>query len=134
LSAVQLLREFLRGDTAVPGVVSRVPEVAEATTVEERAAAAVDWLSRIRDVAAQYLPADMPGATEGGAFTSVPTRTTASNTPIFRDLAPDVYRATGLLINIVEREAEALAAGTDAAGGPLHDTGAPVVIPEGGTF
>jgi hypothetical protein len=134
LSAVQLLREFLRGDTAVPGVVSRVPEVAEATTVEERAAAAVDWLSRIRDVAAQYLPADMPGATEGGAFTSVPTRTTASNTPIFRDLAPDVYRATGLLINIVEREAEALVAGTDAAGGPLHDTGAPVVIPEGGTF
>ena len=97
----------------------------------------MDWLSRIRDVAAQYLPADMPGAAEGGAFTSVPTRTTASNTPIFRDLAPDVYRATGLLINIVEREAEALAAGLDetgAAGGPLHDTGAPVVIPEGGTF
>ena len=77
-------------------------------------------------------PADMPGATEGGAFTTVPTRTTASNTPNFRDLAPDVYRATGILINIVEREAEAIAAGADGAGGPLHD--APVVIPEGGTF
>ena len=79
---------------------------------------------RIRDVAAQYLPADAPGATQGGAFTSVPTRATASNTPIFRDLAPDVYRATGQLITMVEREAEAVAAGL-AGGGADRITGHP---------
>jgi hypothetical protein len=52
---------------------------------------------------------------------------------MFRDLAPDVYAATGALINLIQHEAEALAAGA-AAGGPVLDGGAPVVIPEGGTF
>lgn len=133
LSAQGLLREFLQGVASAPGVQSRVPGIAEAQTADERAAAAVEWLTTIRDVAAQYLPADMAGATPGGAFTTVPTRTTASNTPMFRDLAPDVYAATGALINLIQHEAEALAAGA-AAGGPVLDGGAPVVIPEGGTF
>jgi hypothetical protein len=133
LSAQGLLREFLQGVSGTPGVQSRVPGIAEARTADERAAAAIEWLTTIRDVAAQYLPADMAGATPGGAFTTVPTRTTASNTPVFRDLAPDVYAATGALVNLIQHEAEALAAGA-AAGGPVLDGGAPVVIPEGGTF
>lgn len=133
LSAQGLLREFLQGVSSTPGVQSRVPGIADAQAADERAAAAVEWLTTIRDVAAQYLPADMAGATPGGAFTTVPTRTTASNTPIFRDLAPDVYAATGALINLIQHEAEALAAGA-AAGGPVLDGSAPVVIPEGGTF
>ena len=115
-------------------MVSRVAGIAEAQNPDERAKAAVDWLTTISDVAAQYLPADQPGAAPGGAFTTVPTRTTASNTPIFRDLAPDVYWATNTLIQYVQREAEALAAGAAAASGPMLDAGAPVVIPEGGTF
>ncbi|KZS51725.1 hypothetical protein A4G26_19950 [Mycobacterium kansasii] len=134
LSAAELVREFLRAGPTTPGVVSRVPGLAEARTADDRAAAAEEWLTTIRDVAAQYLPSDMPGAAPGGAFTTVPTRTTASSTPIFRDLAPDVYWATGALIKRVQREAEVLAAGAGATGSPLHDAGAPVVIPEGGTF
>ena len=73
--------------------------------------------------------------TPGGVFTSIPTRSTASKTPIFRDLAPDVFWATEALIRLVQREAAALAAGRrrPPATGYLDD-GGPVVIPEGGTF
>jgi hypothetical protein len=64
----------------------------------------------------------------------VPTRTTASKTPIFRDVAPDVYWATGKLIGLVQQEAAALAAGGARAGAMVIDDGGSVVIPEGGTF
>jgi signal transduction histidine kinase len=134
LSAAELIRQFLRTGDSGPGVVPRNPKVAAATTAEERAAAAEEWLTSIRDVAAQYLPADAPGAAPGGAFTTIPTRGTASKTPIFRDLAPDVYRATGDLITLVQREAAAMAAGAAGAAPMALDDGSPVVIPEGGTF
>jgi hypothetical protein len=133
LSASELLREFLKSGSSGPGVRSRVPGVAAAETADERAKAATEWLATVRDVAAQYLPADSPGAIVGGAFTTVPTRTTASKTPIFRDLAPEVYSATNTLIRLVEHESEALASGAAASGGALAGDG-PVVIPEGGTF
>ena len=59
----------------------------------------------------------------------------AAKTPIFRDLAPDVYWATDTLIKLLDREAAALAAGVAGAGAAaLVDDGSPVVIPEGGTF
>ncbi|MBS9533711.1 hypothetical protein KIH27_08945 [Mycobacterium sp. M1] len=134
LSAAGLLRDFLRDGTTAAGVTSRVPTVAAAQTPDERAEAAVAWLTTIRDVAAQYLPADAPGAAQGGAFTTVPTRGTASKTPIFRDLAPEVYSATESLIKLVQRAAEALASGVTTSGAGLFDDGGGVVIPEGGTF
>jgi hypothetical protein len=134
LSGAELIRQFLRTGEAGPGVVPRNPKVAAATTPEERATAAEEWLATVRDVAAQYLPADASGAAAGGAFTSVPTRTTASKTPIFRDLAPDVYWATSALIGLLQREAAALAAGGGPASAMMIDDGGSVVIPEGGTF
>lgn len=133
LSASGLLRDFLANGVTAPGIETRVPSVAAAQTPDERAAAAVEWLTTIRDVAAQYLPADAPGATPGGAFTTVATRTTATKTPFFRDIAPDVYWATEDLIHRVQREAEALASGAVGGAGMLDD-GGPVAIPEGGTF
>jgi hypothetical protein len=134
LSARDVLREFLATGAAAPGVTPRIGTIAAAETPAERAAAAEEWLTSVRDVAAQYLPADMPGATPGGVFTSIPTRSTASKTPIFRDLAPDVFWATEALIRLVQREAGALARGGAAAGASHLDDGGPVVIPEGGTF
>jgi hypothetical protein len=88
----------------------------------------------VRDVAAQYLPSDMPGATPGGVFTSIPTRSTASKTPVFRDLAPDVFWATEALIRLLQREAAPLAQGAATARAGILDDSRPVVIPEGGTF
>ena len=135
LSAAGLLREFLKAGTAGPGVTSRVGPVAAAQTAEERAAAIETWLGAVRDVAAQYLPSDAPGAAPEGAFTTITTRTKASKTPIFRDLAPDVYWATDTLIKLVRREADALARGEQAgAGAFIDDAGSSIVIPDGGTF
>ncbi|AHC24152.1 MULTISPECIES: tubulin-like doman-containing protein [Mycobacteriaceae] len=134
LSAAELVRTFLRSGETAAGVASRNPKIAAAGTAEERAAAAEEWLTSVRDVATQYLPAGMPGAVEGGAFTTVATRAAASKTPIFRDLAPDVYWATSVLITLVQREAAALAAGEMGAAPGGYDDGSSVVIPEGGTF
>ena len=78
LSATEVLREFLRTGATAPGVTPRIEAIAAATTPEERATAAEEWLTTIRNVAAQYLPAEMPGAARGGTFTSIPTRSTAS--------------------------------------------------------
>jgi hypothetical protein len=134
LSASEVLREFLVTSAAAPGVTPRIETIAAAQSPGERAAAAQEWLTSVRDVAAQYLPADMPGAVPGGVFTSIPTRSTASKTPIFRDLAPDVFWATEALTRLLQREAAALGRGAaTAATGYLDDSG-PVVIPEGGTF
>lgn len=134
LSGAELIRQWLRTGEAGPGVSSRNPKVAAAHDAEERAAAAEEWLAAIKDVASQYLPADSPGAAPGGAFTSVPTRSTASKTPMFRDVAPDVYWATNALIALLQREAAALAAGVGPSGPMVFDDGGSVVIPEGGTF
>jgi len=133
LSASDVLRDFLVGNAAVPGVTPRIETIAAARSPEERAAAAQEWLTNVRDVAAQYLPGDMPGAAPGGVFTSVPTRSTASKTPIFRDLAPDVFWATEALTRLLQREAAWLARGAATAGTGYLDDG-PLVIPEGGTF
>ena len=124
LSARDVLRDFLMSGAGAPGMAPRLETIAAAQTPVERATAAVEWLSNVRDVAAQYLPADMLGATPGGVFTSIPTRSTASKTPVFRDLAPDVFWATEALIRLVQREAAALAPDRATAGAGVLDDAA----------
>ncbi|MEZ0362977.1 tubulin-like doman-containing protein [Mycobacterium sp. pUA109] len=136
LSAAGRLAEFLRGGTGQ--LVSRVPEVAAATTPAERAEATVRWLTTVRDLAAQYLPAGSPGAAENGHYTTIATRAKAGKTPIFRDLAPDVYWATGQLIGLVREAEEQIKQPAAQQGSTLSDLPAAgpeeIVIPEGGTF
>jgi len=134
LAAVARLADYLR-DGSTGQLVSRVPDVAAAGTPTERADAAVAWLTTVRDLAAQYLPAGHPGASPGGAFSTVATRAKASKTPIFRDLAPDVFWATDTLMTKI-REAERLVeTGFAAPGGSAADgSGEFLDIPEGGTF
>lgn len=134
LSASGLVREFLKTGTSGPGISSRVGPIAAAQTPEDRQAAAETWLGNVRDVAAQYLPADTPGANPDGAFTTITTRSKAAKTPIFRDLAPDVFWATETLIKLLQREGAALAQGETAGAGAFFDDGGSVVIPDGGTF
>ena len=52
-----------------------------------------------------------------------PTRSTASKTPIFRDLAPDVFWATEALTRLLQREAAALERGAATAGTGYLDDG-----------
>lgn len=103
LSAVHLLREFVATGSSGPGVISRLTTVAAASTPAERTDAATKWLGRVRDTAAEYLPAGSPGADPNGAFTTITARAKASNTPFFRDMAPDVFWATESLIKTLQR-------------------------------
>lgn len=133
LSADGLLRDFLAGTATAPGVSTRIPALAAAQTPEDRLAAAEQWLTSVRDVAAQYLPTGSPGAVPDAAFAAIATRSKAAKTPVFRDLAPDVYWATDTLIKRLQLAASALAQG-GAGTAALLDDGSQVVIPEGGTF
>jgi hypothetical protein len=131
LSGVQLLADFIATGSSVPGLVSRVESIAAAATSAERVAAVEEWLTTVRDIAAEYLPASTPGAGLDRAFTTIATRTKAGKTPIFRDLAPDVYWATDTLIRALH---EAAATGDGAARAASFDETEQVVIPDGGTF
>jgi hypothetical protein len=103
LSAVHLLRDFVVTGSSGPGLISRLTPVAAASTPAERISAATTWLARVRDTAAQYLPAGSPGADPAGTFTTISARAKATNTPIFRDMAPDVFWATESLIKTLQQ-------------------------------
>jgi hypothetical protein len=129
-SADMLARQFLQSGPE-PGLTPRDAAIAAAATPEERLAAVEDWLGKVRSTAAQLLPADAPGVVPS-AFTTIANRTTAAKTPYFRDLAPDVFWAADTLINLLQRQASALASGELAASNFFD--GGDVAIPEGGTF
>jgi hypothetical protein len=76
-----------------------------AATVEERAKLATEWLTRIRDLAGEhYMAAGQDGAPGHGAYSRVDSRELASATPMFRDIAPDVWWATQELMRLIDEE------------------------------
>ncbi|MDT5048703.1 MAG: hypothetical protein QOG75_4596, partial [Mycobacterium sp.] len=131
LSVVGLLREFILTGSSAPGLGSRIDRVAAAQTPADRAAAAEDWLSTVRDTSAEYLAPG--GAAGGGAFATIATRLKASKTPIFRDLAPDVFWATEALTGLIREVKGTIDSQTDGDATVLG-AAEQVVIPEGGTF
>lgn len=145
LAAPKRLVECLRGGSVSRQLTSRIPSIAAAETPAERAEAAVEWLTTVRNLSSEYLPAGASGAAEGGQYTTIGSRAKAGKTPMFRDLAPDVYWATGVLTRLVRDAAEELRRKAEAAppqpntavdGAPL-DAAAEVeevMIPQGGTF
>jgi hypothetical protein len=133
LSVVGLLREFILTGSSAPGLGSRIDSVAAARTPADRAAAAEDWLSTVRDTSAEYLAPGGAGAADGGAFATIATRLKASKTPIFRDLAPDVFWATEALTGLI-RDVKGILESRTEGGATVFGTAEQVVIPEGGTF
>lgn len=67
----------------------------------------------------------LPPAPGGGAYAEIAVRAQASATPIFRDLAPDVYWATHRLSGLIDQAAAA--ARQPRGGNPQHT--APDVAP-----
>jgi hypothetical protein len=131
MSVVALLREFILTGSSAPGLGSRIDGVAAAQTPADRAAAAEDWLSTVRDTSVEYLA---PGGAAGaGAFATIATRLKAAKTPIFRDLAPDVFWATEALTGLIRDLKGTLDSQTDGSE-TVFGAAEQVVIPEGGTF
>ncbi|MFP5347636.1 MAG: tubulin-like doman-containing protein [Actinomycetes bacterium] len=105
------------------GGASRVPGVDAAASLDERKQLTVDWLTRIQSLAGtHFLPPGEHGAPGGGQFSTVTNRQQAGQVPIFRDVAADVYWATGEIIEIVEKV-------TDVEAGPSVPG-----LPDGGVF
>jgi hypothetical protein len=129
---VALLREFILTGSSADGLGSRIDSVAAAATPAHRADAAEEWLLTIRDISAEYLPPGSAGAAAGGAFATIATRLKAAKTPIFRDMAPDVFWATEALIGLIRDVRGTIEIQTDGGGTVLGAE--QVVIPEGGTF
>lgn len=86
---------------------SRIASIAAASTPEERFEAAREWLrgplgpgQLARE---DYLPPGVYGARGTGEFSVIRTRTQAGQTPIFRDLAADIVRATAELDTLLSQ-------------------------------
>jgi hypothetical protein len=131
LSAGRLVAEWLASGITGGGR-SAVPGAGDAGTVDERAKLAVDWLDEIRRLAGEHYmaPDEVDGALGGGQFSVISTRKKASATPMFRDIAPDVFWATGELVRLLESQrAAAHQAGTEGADrdGPPEDPDVPTV-------
>jgi len=90
LSARELLADWVLGRESACGGRSRVTGADLATTPDERAKAAIAWLTGIRELSHRLL---------GNAITRRPD---ASRIPLFRDLAADVNRMTGEIIRIID--------------------------------
>lgn len=102
-SADGIVRAWLRG-TLTGGSRSSIPGAAEAESPEERAAVALKWLDENRVLAGTHYMKRQGEAPGGGSYSVIPHREHASATPIFRDIAPDVFWATGELRRIVEEQ------------------------------
>lgn len=130
------LAEWLRDGRTASGIPSRVPAIAQASTAEERAEAAKQWLTQIGDLAGtHFMGRGQSGAPGGGSFSEIASRDQASQTPIFRDLAPDIFQMVGELQGMVDRALQR----SQQAEAPVQDLGgAPkstsIQMPDGGVF
>jgi hypothetical protein len=85
------------------------------STIEERHAKAAEWLGMIHDyTGTNFLAPNQRGAVGHGAMSIIKTRREASATPIFRDLADDIFLVTSQLTDVLDRARErALRSGPD---------------------
>ncbi|MFZ3391660.1 tubulin-like doman-containing protein [Rhodococcus sp. 7Tela_A2] len=103
VSAKATLTEWLRTGETGTGWQSQVADTGPGTSIDARAKNAITWLNGVRDLTGtHYLAPGDVGAPGGGVFSTITVREQASQTPFFRDIAPDVYWATGELIDLVE--------------------------------
>lgn len=127
-SAEGILAAWLAEGTTLSGGPSRVV----GDTLTERSVNAVQWLTSIRDFTAlNFVDTDTRSNT-AGPFARLTTRSDASRTPIFRDLAVDIVQVTNELIGAVKTaERQAQESGSAVARGA---SGSVVPEPDFGPF
>jgi len=136
-SAKNIIGAWLATGATAGGMPSRVPNAASAQTGQERVELTRVWLQGIEKLAGeQFLAAGESGATGGGAFSAITSRAQASSTPIFHDVAGDVFVEVREILGMLD---EALAVGSGAGLAPTAAQAAPerpedFTLPEGGVF
>ena len=109
LAAVVNLTEFIRAGRTSTGVASAVAGVSPDVDIEERGRKVVAHFTNLRDFAGVHFmrqgeggpgPVTAPG---GGSHSRIESRSKATGTPMFRDIAPDVFFMSQQLINLVPR-------------------------------
>lgn len=135
LAAIDHLARFLSTGVTVTGTESVVDGTGpDAASVDVRAEKVATYLQEFGDFAGHHfmkpgqgqIPGKQAGARGGGAFSQIVNREQASKTPLFHDVAPDVFWATGQLISLLPAAAEAAktidldapTSGTSFFGGP----------------
>lgn len=124
-SAAVNMADWLRtGDTRT-GVASVLTGTGPEASIEERAEALRGYLNHWVGFTGQHFmkPGDgaedgLPPAPGGGTFATVNQRRQASATPIFRDLAPDIYWVANRLLGLLDTAVAAAHRAPTAAGGP----------------
>lgn len=114
LAAKAHLTQWLRDGDSGTNVASVISGTASDVGVDERATRLTAYLQEFRSFAGTHYmapgegggPGD-PGASGQGTFAVIGLRDQASQTPIFRDTAPDVFWATHQLLELVPACAEA---------------------------
>lgn len=136
-SGKALLTDWLRDGSVGSGANSRVPGADAAADIDARAAAAKDFLAKIGELAGvHFMAAGDQGAPGGGSFSVIDERSVASQSPIFRDLAPDVFWATKELSTMIDQAAaRAHQPAAGPAAGPIRAEQKTIQMPgEGGIF
>nr|WP_232542096.1 tubulin-like doman-containing protein [Nocardia bovistercoris] len=101
-SANTLVIEWLASGVTRSGT-PPVDDIASGSDPKQRADALIRWYSGVREFCGRvYLPRGVDGAAGGGQFSTIGNRELASQTPLFRDLAPDVHHVLGTLMTLVE--------------------------------
>lgn len=145
LAAKRNLTQFLRTGNTGTGVASVVAGTGPEVSVDERAKLVENYFKEFHDFTGYHYmkPGEgagpgTPGAAGGGSFSTIAVRAQAATTPIFRDLAPDVFVATQRLIDIIpECASAATQPDVPGPGSQLPPTGAGgnvFEIPTGGNF
>jgi hypothetical protein len=130
LSSELLLSSWL----ATGNVPGGIPSVITGSTLDERYDAAAEWLGKIHAFTGiNYLPPQRGGALGGGPMSQIRSRREASATPIFRDLAEDIYRVTDDLIEVMTR-AKTLAESGEGQVAAAHGGGIVAPEPDFGAF
>lgn len=92
------------------------PSAVGGATKDERLEKARAWLTTIREfLATEFLPVEPGSGRVPGRMSEISTRAEAAATPIFRDLAPDIYAVTGEMLEMLERAAVQRPTGFDVS-------------------
>ncbi|GAB19900.1 hypothetical protein GOEFS_096_00770 [Gordonia effusa NBRC 100432] len=141
IAASLVMANWLRDGETRTGVASVITETGPEVTIDHRAERLRGYLEEYRGfVGHHYMkPGEgagpgSAGAVGGGIFSVVSVRQQASKTPLFRDLAPDVYWAATQLIEMIDAaRAAAHRPPTVSANGPqapIDNSGPSYEVPQ----